>query len=291
MFGYVTADKPNMLIKDFTMYRAFYCGICVSMGKRYGQFKRLLTNYDVTFLAIFLHAVMEQKVEHKISGCILNPFKKKVIIKNNNLMDRICDITVLLAAYKIKDNISDEGGIKHRLLGRILKKAIKKAKRREKYISDVISDSVIKLNILEKTKCDNIDELAHPFALMLKNIGGYVLEDKADEYILNVFYNLGRWIYIIDAIDDVESDFKKGNFNPLISSIGEFKDKKSFLELYKNDLTFLINSAYNAIKHNYEFIELEMYEGIITNILWYGLLENGRIVLEGCKKEKLKLKS
>ena len=66
MFGYVVPDKPNMFIKDFTMYRAFYCGLCKTIGKKCSQSMRFFTNYDMTFFAALLHAVRGEQVEIRI---------------------------------------------------------------------------------------------------------------------------------------------------------------------------------------------------------------------------------
>ena len=41
MFGYVVPDKMNMFMKDYYGYRAFYCGLCKSIGKRCSQLMRI----------------------------------------------------------------------------------------------------------------------------------------------------------------------------------------------------------------------------------------------------------
>ena len=75
MYGYIIPDKPNMYIKDFTYFRAFYCGLCKSIGSKCGQLARFSTNYDMTFYNILLHNILDKKVEISNETCILNPVR------------------------------------------------------------------------------------------------------------------------------------------------------------------------------------------------------------------------
>ena len=59
MFGYVLPDKPNMFMKDYAEYRAFYCGLCKSIGKKCSEVMRFTTNYDITFLNVLYHAIFD----------------------------------------------------------------------------------------------------------------------------------------------------------------------------------------------------------------------------------------
>jgi len=62
MYGYVVPVKAELGQADFCLYRAFYCGICKSIGKQYGQMPRFTTSYDITFLSVLLHDVTKQRV-------------------------------------------------------------------------------------------------------------------------------------------------------------------------------------------------------------------------------------
>ena len=52
MFGYVRADFPYLFIKDETLYRAMYCGVCKGIGQVCGHTARIGLSYDTTFLSI-----------------------------------------------------------------------------------------------------------------------------------------------------------------------------------------------------------------------------------------------
>ena len=63
MFGYVKTDLPNMYVKDVILYKAMYCGLCKGIGKTCGQKSRLLLNYDLTFLSVFAHNLLDVDVK------------------------------------------------------------------------------------------------------------------------------------------------------------------------------------------------------------------------------------
>ena len=57
MFGYVRIEKPDLLIRDFTIYKSVYCGLCKAIGRRAGQIPRGAVTYDMTFLTLLLMAL------------------------------------------------------------------------------------------------------------------------------------------------------------------------------------------------------------------------------------------
>ena len=41
MLGYVTIEKNELKVRDYTLYQGYYCGICKSIARRIGQIPRL----------------------------------------------------------------------------------------------------------------------------------------------------------------------------------------------------------------------------------------------------------
>ena len=128
MFGYITPVKSELRPQDFVLYRAFYCGICVEIGKQFGALPRYTTTYDITFLSVLTHDITRQEVEFFEGRCIGNPFTKKVMVKRNDLLTRLASANILLSYYKICDDILDGGSIKGRIAKTAFSKAYKKAK-------------------------------------------------------------------------------------------------------------------------------------------------------------------
>lgn len=271
MFGYVVPDKMNMFMKDFYAYKAYYCGLCKSIGKKCGQCMRFTTNYDVTFLNIFLHAVMGIVPEYSNETCILSPFKKKSIVKNDSLTEKVVDVNTLLTHYKLVDDKTDDKNLAKAFADRtIVRRRYKMAKANLQEIDKFYDEAYARLRELENSSCESVDRLADPFAQMLRYTVRYLSGDKYTEELGELFYCLGRWVYFMDAIDDVDDDFKDKSFNPFLVGY-DYIDRQTFLNDNKDLLEMLLQGAYNRMSECYKSIKIDTNEGIITNILWYGI--------------------
>ncbi len=291
MFGYVIPDKMNMFMKDYYNYKAYYCGLCKRIGIDCGQLMRISTNYDMVFFDMFCHAVMEVSPKYHDEPCILSP-KKKTVVKGDELTDKVVDINTLLMYYKLLDDKLDSKkadiakGVARSL---VVSGKYKKAKKNFPELDNLFASEYERLRDMEKQGTFSIDMLADPFANMLSQSAKSVLCDKCSSDIENMFYYLGKWVYIIDAVDDVEKDFKNKEFNPFFVGYN-YQNQDKFFEDKGKELEFLLMSSYNAIKNAYKNIELKFNEGAITNILWYGILMRTQDVLGrkgNCKKIRI----
>jgi len=129
MLGYIKPDKPELKIKEFEIYSGYYCGICKSISKRYGQLPRLALNYDSVFLAILLAGISSAREQIQIERCFVHPAKKRTIIYDNPEIDYAADILLLLAYYKLKDDYQDEGSKKAAIGSVLMKGTLKKLER------------------------------------------------------------------------------------------------------------------------------------------------------------------
>lgn len=290
MFGYVIPDKPNMFMKDYTLYRAFYCGICKSLSKHASQLMRFTTNYDITFINILYHAVCDVDVEISNEACILNPFKKRSIVKDDIYTQKILHFNTLLAHYKCLDDILDENSLSKKIIDKtILNKYVKKAKKEMPKVDEIISKGYQELNALEKANCDSLDKVCHPFANLMKQAIKEIFLDKYNDAIGEIIYALGKYVYLMDAIDDIDDDFKNNKFNVFLSNY-KYTDKETFLLEKKELLEFNLMNCYNTIIKEFDAIKINKYEGVLTNILWYGILGNIKTILgrtQKCKKIRI----
>ena len=202
MFGYVIPDKLNMYIKDFNVFQSFYCGLCKTLGETGAEFTRLCTNYDVTFYNVLLHSLTNTPVEFERKLCAYNG-KKKVVVKTDELSKKIADIAVMLVYYNVEDDVYD--GKKSRAIVKgMLAPRKKKAAKRLCKIDKIMQKSFADLRKLEKEKCDSIDRVADTFATLMRDMTRQLI--KTDDNVDTFCYNLGRLIYLLDAVDDVEKD-------------------------------------------------------------------------------------
>lgn len=290
MFGYVVPDKPNMFIKDYTVYKAFYCGLCKSIGKKCGQLMRFTTNYDVTFLAVFMHAVRDRQVEFADEACILNPIKKKSIVKHNELMSAIVDTNTILAHYKLVDDICDERSAKAKFVDKaVLNRHYKRAKANLPKVDEVVAEGYERLRTMEKNNQAGADIVADAFAEIMKGISIELAGDNYNSYVGDVMYNVGKWVYCADALDDIDDDFKGGKYNVFLADYS-YVDKATFLKDKSEELQLLFMSCYDAINKAFDNLNIAKYEGVITNVLWYGLLAKTKELLRSetkCKKIRI----
>ncbi len=290
MFGYVLPDKPNMFMKDYAQYRAFYCGLCKSIGKKCGQVMRFSTNYDVTFLNVLYHSLFDVDVVIKEETCILGPFKKKPIVKDDEYTQVIVDVNNILGHYKCVDDILDNKSAGKWMFDKIiLKRHYKKAKVNLEKIDSIVSKGYEKLRELEKENCASIDRVADPFAKIMQGIAKELFKEKYTQEIGDMMYALGKWVYLVDAIDDIKDDYKDKKFNLFLVDY-DFIDKKTFLIDKNEQLRYVLWNCYNTISDNFNKIQLSKYEGVLTNILWYGLKAKTEEMLtrsEKCKKTRI----
>ena len=290
MFGYVLPDKPNMFMKDYALYRAFYCGLCKSIGKKCSEVMRFTTNYDITFLNVLYHAIFDQDVVIKEETCVLGPFKKKPIVQDDELTQIIIDVNNILGHYKCVDDIKDNKSASKWMFDKmILKKHYKKAKVNLEVIDKLVSNGYEKLRELEKKECKSVDIVADPFANIMKGIAKELFKDKYNDSIGDMMYALGKWVYVVDAIDDIDDDYNGKKFNLFLFDY-EYIDKKTFLIEKHDDLEFILKNCYKTIVDNFNNLKVKKYEGVLTNILWYGIKAKTEEILsrsEKCKKIRI----
>ena len=274
MFGYVTPDKPNMYMKDYVLFRAYYCGLCHSMKKESGNLARFTVNYDLAFLAAFFHDYVDEKRAVVMKGCILNP-KKRPVIADTPLMREIVRLNLILAGMKIADDQADGESV---LLKKIaFSRAIKRARKRSPELA-VLADQCLERQLAEEKSGAFLNAAAEPFADMMKKVFRRFAGDKDTPAVDQIGYLLGKYVYFADALDDYDEDAKKGRFNAFRRTFGaesfkELKEKKG------EDLAFIMEDIVKGLENAYREIKMGENEGVITNTLWYGLRSRIEMIL------------
>lgn len=289
MFGYIMPDKPELKIKDFEMFRGYYCGLCKSMGRSFGTISRFALNYDSVFLGLLLSSVHNEVPVLKRETCISNPVKKKWIVKDSSHVDFAADINVLLTYYKLKDNIRDEGGLLPRLAQMSFLRGYKSAAARNRRLDEIIDASINAQVQLEEQNCSSMDKAAEPFADMLGKLlaAGYKGEDESIPRILGwIGYNLGKWVYLIDAFDDMEKDISSKSYNPLLVQY-EYKDGdiKAFKKTIEEEVRTNLLQSLSQTTGSVELLNLSNKD-IINNIIYEGLYRKTESILSGNTREK-----
>lgn len=281
MFGYIKTDYPYLYMKDNILYKAMYCGLCKGIGKTCGQKARFLLNYDLTFLSIFLHNVYGLDVKVEKQRCIAHHVVKRPIAVPDELTLRIANLNVILAYHKLNDNVIDDGS--GRIKRSIFKSSYKKAKKKEPVLDKIVENWYSKLLKLEKDNCDSIDISADPFGQMISSLVKELLGDKFDQNISTLSYYLGKWIYLIDALDDFDKDKKKESFNVFVNAFTDCNTKQEFLDKYSKDIIFIFGEIISTIEECSKNVKYNFNNDLIYNILVLGIKQQTKLIMENKK--------
>lgn len=272
MFGYVVPLKNELKIKEFDVFKGYYCGICKSIGKINYPTKYFL-NYDMAFLALLLSSIEHEKQIPMRNFC---PYKfRKVNYYLNEYIEYAALLNVFLTNRKLLDNYKDNKNIIYYLASKVIKANYKghieeKIKNIDKYLDEI--------DKLEKENSSDIDALSHNFGKVLEEIFD-VFDDKRRLSLRYFGYNLGRWIYVIDALDDLKEDIKKGSYNPL----------KNAFDI--DAVRFALYSYLDNLTKAYELMEIKKNKGLLDNIIYLGLANKTETVLKGENKNEGSIRS
>lgn len=283
MFGYLKPDNPYLYLKDETLYKSLYCGICKSIGKVCGQIPRITLTFDMAFMSAISHNILGIDVKINKERCIAHHIKKRPVAKPDEISLKLGAVNVLLAYYKVKDDIVDEnkGGLKSSLL----KKGYKKAKKLYPNVDKIIFDGYNALRKYETENLDSIDIVCDPFATILQDISSDVFGDKTTDFTKGLFYALGKWIYLIDALDDYDKDVKCNSFNVLYN-LYKSPDFKTLISEHKNEIFFIFSGIFAQIAENFKNIEMKYNTDLVVNILTRGIpTTTNKIISKGLKND------
>lgn len=194
-------------------------------------------------------------------------------------------VNTVLAYYKYTDDIADEGKGRGKRLW--FKKGRKRAAKLYPEIERIIKDNLAIQEKTEKTGTGSVDRAADATANMLAELSDYILEDKKTEFTHNLLYAVGKWIYLIDALDDYDKDVKKGTYNPFVKGYG-YADKRTLIKEKEEEIQFIFHSLFYDIRDNLSKIPFKFNRDLSDNILLRGLPQETERVMknDGCKKCK-----
>ncbi len=274
MFGYVTPCKMELRMKDYEKFRSYYCGLCKSIKSNVGNLPRFTLNYDMTFLAVLLDSLSEGRTSYERQVCMAHPAKKKVVIVDNDAIKYAAYFNTILSYYKLMDNYADDGSLRSFLMKSVLEPYMRKYPEEMLTKKQEVERKLAGLSAMEASPAGrSIDEISHPFA----DLTGYILSEYCDEEAEELYwlgYNLGKWIYIIDAYDDLEKDMKEGKFNAIEAVLN--KDKLGYGEFcgaVEERMDFLLTACARECLERLEALPLKKNEELLRNILQYGLME------------------
>lgn len=275
MFGYVTICEPELKVKDLRKYKAYYCGLCHILKEKYGISGQMTLTYDMTFAIILLTSLYESQICTEVHRCKVHPIKKQQMLQNE-VTGYAADMNVLLAWYHLEDDWRDEKKVSAFLAKGALRRKAKRIIAKYPRQSQAIKTSLEELAACEKENSTDLDRTAGCFGRLMEELFVWQ-EDMWEKSLRRMGFFLGKFIYIMDAYEDLEEDLKKGCYNPLkkLCTQEEYEEKcrdilcmmiaECSVEFEKLpcivDVDILRNILYDGVWNRYHKIQLKKREG------------------------------
>ena len=283
MFGYVQVFRPELKVKEAEQYRGVYCTLCKRLGRRYGFLARLTLNYDFTFLALLQMALVESEITFQNSRCTYLPTRRCLKCQQFQAIDNAADVAMLMFYSKCRDDRTD-GRFWRRvgatLLQGLFARAYRKAKKAQPQAAAAMESYMAAQQAVERESTPSVDAAAEPTAALMATLLTAMASDERESRVLSRFgYCLGRWIYLADAVDDLESDRQTGNYNPYWLTA----DGADIAALRERG-TASLNASLGECIAAYELLTIYRFDGILRNILTQGMPLIGRQLITPRKK-------
>jgi len=264
-------------------FQAAYCGLCHTLGRRYGFTARLFLNYDLTFLAMLLGPRCGSSDRH----CVVHPIRKRPCACESEALDTAADLSVILLWWQLQDGIADHGffrGLKYRAASLLLRRAYRKASVRQPSFDENTRLRLDELSRLEREICPAVDPPADCFARLLAHASESEPDPTRRLVLAQLLYHLGRWIYLVDAADDLKKDLRQGNYNPVAL---RFSHAEGVLtEESREELGRTLDQSVRMMAAAFELADFGEYEKVIESTVYAGLYLVGAAVLNGTFHQK-----
>lgn len=287
MFGYVRPPLGNLPEEEQERFRRVYCGLCHTLGTRYGLAARFILNYDFTFLAILLSDGRE--APWGCGRCLVHPEKKRCFQMTDSALELAADESVILAYWQLQDGVADHGfwkGQKYRLLSGVLRPAYRKAAALRPAFDASTQAHLRELARLEAEQCDSMDRSADAFAALLGSAAEEVEDPVRRRVLEQMLYHLGRWIYLVDAADDLKKDAASGNYNPVALRFG--LQDGSWTAESRRQFAQTLDHSIHMVATAFELWDFGCWTAILESTIYTGLFCVGKAVLDGTFRSRLR---
>lgn len=261
MYGYVTVNKAELKFREYDIYHSFYCGLCRKLKEKYGKVGQFTLSYDMTFLLMLLTGLYEPETFTKGIKCIAHPFDKKPS-RINEITDYVADMSLILSYYKCKDDWIDDKKVSKLAYSKLLKYKYKKIEVDQTEKIEIIDSLLKELRNKEKVIEKDIDIMAGKFGNVMAEVFVYK-KDVWENNLRKIGFYLGKFVYLMDAYEDIEEDIKNKNYNPLLP----YYESLDFEEKCFKLLTMMMGEC----SKEFELLPIIENAEILRNIIYSGV--------------------
>lgn len=262
MFGYIAINKAEMKFKDYEVYHSYYCGLCKRLKECYGIRAQVTLSFDMTFLIVLLSGLYEPRTRTDAVSCIAHPFQKHTV-RTNQFTDYAAAVNLILTYYKCKDDWEDDRNRRGYIAARSLRSHMRQLQKEYPSKMAAVSSNLRKLSALEQKNEQNLDLMAGLFGNIMAELFAY-RRDEWEASLRKIGFFLGKFIYLMDAYEDVEKDIRSGSYNPFRDA---YQNDPDFAENCKKLLTLMMAEC----SREFEKLPILLHADILRNILYSGV--------------------
>ena len=172
-------------------------------------------------------------------------------------------MNLALAYLYCMDDWKDEKKKKSLAAARALRPKVREIQKMYPAKARCIASNLDKLTALERAGEESLDRMAGLFGEIMAELFTYRKDEWADSLWKMGFF-LGKFIYLMDAYEDVEEDLKTGSYNPLKKA---FQENPGFAEDCRKLLTLMMAEC----SRKFETLPILLHADILRNILYSGV--------------------
>lgn len=280
MFGFIRPVKSELRVREADRFQQVYCGLCHAIRARYGRFYTLFLSYDMTFYALVTGSDQADTPPPCRKRCDAHPLTRRPCAAPDDALARAADVSVLLTYHKFRDSLADEKGAKRALawlLCRLGRRGYNRARERLPAADREIIAALDDLQQLERERCDSMDRAADASARMTAAVVPRTGDDR-ERVLRQMFYHVGRWVYLLDAAQDVAEDLAQDNYNPVVLRYGL---KTPELKEIREPLERTLERSLADICMAYDLLDIERDADLVRNIIFLGMPLVTKQVLDG----------
>lgn len=271
MFGFVTISDNDLSDSERERYRSVYCGVCRALKQRFGQLPRFALNNDLTFVALLLMSLYELEETPGLGRCAAHPVKPRPYIESE-IVDYAADMTIVMAYHSMLDNWNDDRSYPSLVFSKVLKTGYERVYGRYPRqcgaceqglgnISRIERDQMQALRDVDDSESTLLDPdaCANEFGAIMAEVLVFK-EDEWSDQLRSFGFELGRFIYQMDAVYDLPKDLESGSYNPFMQS-----------DLDIDELRMLLMNRMAAVVDIFERLPLVQDAQILRSVLYAGV--------------------
>ncbi len=264
MFGYIIPDQASLSAEARARYRTAYCGLCRRAAALHGLGGRLTLSYDLTFLDLLLSSLYEGETPcvTGCSRCPVHPVRPQPW-RSSGPTDYCADVGLILHYYSAKDKWTDDRSPAALAYMKLLEEKRLDAERRWPRQSGAVTAGLARLAGYEAAGSEDLDAVSGCFGSLMAELFDY-RQDRWSGELRTVGYNLGKFIYLLDAWDDLAKDRRKGAYNPLKSLAAEPDYEQQMREIFE----LLLAGAARSFRRLPCVEDADLLENILYSGIW-----------------------